>query len=274
VDGGTQRGGFFGQVTGLCVTGLVLSPAVPNATARTTLVAPAVGELVEALGYSPRSRPAAGLAMAALVGCGQMVTPFLTSSTTAVLIFALLPQVEGIELDFVSWALYAAPPNAIMFLGMVGALLWFYRPRGEADAATALRRETLQLQRKLIGPPTRAERLSLLLGVALLVGFATQPLHGVGPAWVAALGLGAFGVMRLVDNSMLSSVNWSFVLLFGILSSLANVFEATGVDRWLGSSVSGLLGLLAGERVLFVAALTCLLMRRASCCAGRPTRRY
>ena len=253
-----SRGGFAGQVSALCVAGTILSPAVPNATARVTLVAPAIGELVEALGYTPRSRPAAGLAMAALTGCGQMVAPFLTSSTTAVLVFAVLPQTGDIRLDFLSWALFAAPANVLLLLGMIISLIVLYRPRTEAEIATAPQRETVALQRKLIGPPTRSERISLVVGIALIVGFVAQPLHGVDPAWVAAFALAALGAGRVIEGSTLTSVNWNFVLLFGMLASLANVFKSTGLEQWIGASVTGPLASLASMRVAFVAAVALL----------------
>ena len=75
------RGGFKVEALALCVTGWLSSAAVPNPSGRMLLVAPAVTEMAEAYGYAPGSRPAAGLAMAALLGFGQTVAPFLTSST-------------------------------------------------------------------------------------------------------------------------------------------------------------------------------------------------
>jgi anion transporter len=253
-----SRSGYGGQVSALCVAGTLLSPAVPNATARVTLVAPAIGELIEALGYAPRSRPAAGLAMATLTGCGQMVAPFLTSSTTAVLIFAVLPRTGDVELNFLTWAFYAAPANAILLLGMIAALWLAYRPRTRAEAASRPNRETVKLQRRLIGPATRSERISLVVAVALVAGFVAQPLHGLDPAWVAVFALTVLGAARVVDGSALTSVNWNFVFLFGMLASLSTVFGATGVDRWLASSVGEVLGGLAAAPALFVAALALL----------------
>jgi di/tricarboxylate transporter/CRP-like cAMP-binding protein len=253
-----SRGGFGGQVSALCVAGTLLSPAVPNSTARVTLVAPAIGELIEALGYAPRSRPAAGLAMATLTGCGQMVAPFLTSSTTAVLIFAVLPRAGDVELNFLTWAFYAAPANAILLAGMIAAVWLAYRPRTQAEAASRPNRETVELQRRLIGSPTRSERVSFVVAVALVSGFVTQPLHGLDPAWVGVFALAALGATRVVDGSALTGVNWNFVFLFGMLASLSSVFGATGVDRWLASSIGGVLGGLTAVPALFVAALALL----------------
>lgn len=252
-----SRAGFAGQVIALIVAGVLLGPAVPNATGRVSLVAPALAEWVEALGYGPRSRPSAGLAMAALVGFGQMVGVFLTSSTTAVLVFAVLPQHGEIELNWLSWAFYAAPTSVLLLVGLIAAIVLCYRPRHEGREQTAPPR-ALDLQRALLGPPTRNERIALLIGIALLSGFITQPLHGVHPAWITVIALAALAAMRVATMETLRSVNWSFALLFGMLASIAAVFSETEVNSWVGRSAAGLVTDLADRPVLFVAVLTVL----------------
>ena len=253
-----SRGGFAGQVTAMSVAGVLLGPAAPNATARVTLVAPAMSELVEALGYAPRSRPAAGLAMATLIGFGQMGAAFLTSSTTAVLVFAVLPQGGPIELNWLSWAALAAPANILLLLGLVIAIVWFYRPRSRADLEGPTQRGVVSLQRRLLGRPTRNEKISFVVGAGLLLGFIAQPLHGIHPTWIAVFAFAALGAMRVVTVNTLRSVNWSFALLFGMLASMSKVFSDTGLDAWIAGSVSSLVGNLASSPVLFVAALTLL----------------
>jgi anion transporter len=253
-----SRGGFAGQVAALAIAGVLLGPAAPNATARVTLVAPAMSELVEALGYASRSKPAAGLAMATLIGFGQMGAVFLTSSTTAVLVFAVLPQSGGIELNWLSWAALAAPANILLLLGLVISIVWLYRPRTKADLRGPAQRGVVELQRRLLGRPTRNEKISFVVGAALLIGFIAQPLHGIHPAWIAVLAFAVMGAMRVVTVNTLRAVNWSFALLFGMLASMSEVFSLTGLDKWIAGSVSGLIGNLATVPVLFVAALTLL----------------
>jgi anion transporter len=253
-----SRGGFVGQVTALSIAGVLLGPAAPNATARVTLVAPAMSELVEALGYASRSQPAAGLAMATLIGFGQIGAAFLTSSTTAVLVYAVLPQSGRIELNWLTWALLAAPANILLIFGLLAAIVWFYRPRRDANAHSPSQQGVVRLQRRLLGPPTRNEKISFVVGSGLLIGFMAQPLHGVHPAWIAVLAFAVMGAMRVVTVNTLRAVNWSFALLFGMLASMSGVFSASGLDKWIAASVSGLVGNLATSPVLFVAVLTVL----------------
>ena len=114
------------------------------------------------------------------------------------------------------------------------------------------------MQRALLGRSSRAERVCLATGIGLLLGFATQPLHGVEPAWLAVLALGVLGVTGLVTADTLRGVNWSFALFFGMLASLSDVLAVTGVDRWLAHLVGAATGDLAGAPVAFVAGVAAL----------------
>ncbi len=250
------RGGFAGEVTAISLAGLLLGPAVPNPTSRVIIMAPMLKELVEALGYRPQSRASAGLSMAVLIGFGQMAAAFLTSSTTAVLIAALVPPHAGKEINWVSWAFYGAPINLILFCGLVGSILWLYRPAAGHRPMSSDRVRSLALQRALLGPMSRDEKIALGVGISLLIGFSTQPLHGINPAWVAVLATAVLSAMRVVTVDTLRAVNWNFALLFGILISLATVFGHTGLDRWMADQVAATMGDLLSSRLAFVLALT------------------
>jgi di/tricarboxylate transporter/CRP-like cAMP-binding protein len=252
------RAGFAGQVWALGLTGLLASPAVPNATGRMTLVAPAVGELVEVLGYASRSRPAAGLAFAALVGFGQMVAPFLTSSSTALLAFALLPPESRADLSWATWAARAMPLHVLMLAALLGFVVWRFRPvpSDQASRREQNRPEALALQRALLGPPTRQERVVGLVTLVLLLGFATQAVHKVDLVWVSVAAFVVLAALGTLTPAVLRDVNWDFILLFGVLIGIAEVVASTGLDAWLAGLVRGPLAGLASVPILFVFALS------------------
>jgi len=253
----SSRGGYAGQVVGLGVSGMLIGPAVPNATSRVALVAPAVSELIDAMGYRPGSRPSIGLAMATLIGFGQIVALFLTSSTTSVLVYAVLPETTRASVSWGSWALRSAPTHLLLFAGMAAFILWRYRPH-QAEAAPRQASSGLALQRALLGPPTRPEKIAIAITVLLLVGFSTQPLHHVDPAWIGVLALAVLAGTGVLAANGLSNVNWSFALLSGILTSMSDVFADTQLDKWLAGLATQTIGGLATTPVVFVAALTLL----------------
>jgi di/tricarboxylate transporter len=109
-----------------------------------------------------------------------------------------------------------------------------------------------------LGPLSQQERVVGLVTLGLLIAFATQPLHGVDPVWVGVAAAAVLASSGALTTDSLRSVNWSFLLLFGTLISVADVFRVTNVDRWLAGLVVGMLGGLVASPVLFVSALTLL----------------
>lgn len=249
-------GGFTGRVLSLGITGLLLGPAAPNATGRISMMAPALNELAEGLGYAPQSRPAAGLAMAALAGFGQMTAITLTSSTTAVLVFAVLPESIRVETSWLGWMLYGAVFNLTVFAGLMATIVVMYRPR-VADTRDSDRAfNALALQRVLLGQLSRHEKWSMLVVVLLLLGFASQPLHGIHPAWISVGALAALGVVGVITENTFRMVNWSFIVLFGVLASMATVFTTSGVGTWITGLAAHAAQGTAGNPLLFLLLTT------------------
>jgi divalent anion:Na+ symporter, DASS family len=248
-----SRGGFAGQVFGLGLSGLGLGQAIPDATARVTLLAPAALEMAEALGYAPGSRVAAGLGMGVLVGFGLMAAPFLTSSSTTLLTYALLPEATRADLSWGAWALGAAPLHIILFSGLMVGVLALYRP-GVSQRPTD-RSRFLAVQRALLGKPTRHEQLAGAIAVLVLIGSLTSGLHGVTPTWVSVAGFILLAATGVLTAHTLRAVNWSFLLVFGVFTSMAGVFSTVGLDHWLESIVAGSLGSLASAPTALVLAL-------------------
>jgi di/tricarboxylate transporter len=118
----------------------------------------------------------------------------------------------------------------------------------------------LRLQQRLLGRWSRHERISALVTAAMLLGFATQPLHGVDPAWVAVLAFVVMAGSGALTLDTLRSVNWNTVLLLGVLASMAEVVSSTKLDTWMGALIAGLLGGAGTAPGLFVGllALVCL----------------
>ena len=256
--------GFVGQALSLAVVGLAIGPAIPNATARVTLFAPAIAELAEALRYRAGSRAAAGLAMAVHSGLGQMTAAFLTSSTTAVLVYAVLPESSRASLTWMGWLSRTAPTTLMLFGMLLVGVVLLYRPRPEDGLAAGTVRPPspnrgvggFALQRALLGPPTRQEKVAGAVTLGMLAGFATQPLHGIDPGWVGVLALGALAIFGVMTAESLRAVNWGFALLFGVLASMVNVFSAVHLDTWIAGLTVGTMAVLTETPVLFVAVLT------------------
>ena len=250
---GRKPASFARRCVTLALVGTAVTPTLPNATSRAAMAAPMVREVAEALGYSTGGRAATGLALASFVGFGQMAALFLTGSSVGLLVHGLLPPAIRAEFNFAGWFLAALPLHAVLLTASLAAILFLYRPEGMPTNVG----DRLALQRAVLGPMRREEKVCVVVLVGLIAGFLTEPLHGIHGAWLGVAALVALAAGGALDTTMLrTGVNWPFLVFFGVLTSLASVFQMLRVDGWLASRLAGPIGALASSSLMFCMALT------------------
>jgi len=235
----------------LAAAGIAFSPVTPNATARTALGAPLVPELASALGYAPRSQGSAALAMAALLGFGQMCSLFLTGSSSGLLVHSLLPAASRARFGFVQWFVAGLPLHVVIFVLTWLAIMTWLRP----ERAAVRSRDTVRAQIRILGPMSRAEGVATAVLVALLVAFVGGPLVGLDPAWAALLAMVALGATNVLDAQAFRGINWQFMVFFGVMLSLGEVFHVLEVDAWLAARVAVPLTPLGHHPTVFILAV-------------------
>lgn len=234
--------------------GVLLAPGMPNPAGRLLLAAPLAQDISETLRHPDRSPGSAGLALSTFIGFGMMSPLFLTGSSIGLLGYGLLPSETRAEIDWVTWFLAALPACLVLFGLTMAFVLTRYRPNGADD----LPEETLALQKRVLGPLTRDERTSLTVLVSLLVGFSTQSLHGIEPAWLAIAAVALLFLLGALDNTMVEhGVNVDFLLYLGVLLGFGPIFAHVGLDHWLAEQLSAVTGLIDGSaiRCLMVVAV-------------------
>jgi CRP-like cAMP-binding protein/di/tricarboxylate transporter len=249
---GRKPAGWVSRCLTLALVGTAVTPTLPNATSRMALAAPMVREVAEALGYEPRGRGATGLALAALLGFGQMAGLFLTGSSVGLLVHSLLPDEIRGQFSFLGWFVAALPLHLVLFASGFIALWMFYRPNMDSSSAE----DRLALQRAVLGPMRREEKLCVLVLGGLIAGFLTEPLHGVNGAWIGVLALVALAAGGALDTTMMrTGVNWPFLVFFGVITSLATVFDLLDIDGWFAARLAGPIRELGAHGLLFCLAL-------------------
>ena len=231
----------------LAALGVVLSPGMPDPAGRVMLATPLAQDIADTLRYPDRSQGSAGLALATYIGFGMMGALFLTGSTGGLIAYGLLPAEARAEMNWVKWFMSALPTFLILFVLTIGFVLIRYRPDGPDELPEA----TLALQGRVLGRMSRDEWSVLAVLGLLLIGFSTQALHGIGPAWLA---VGAVGVLFLLgaldDGALRDGVNLGLLLYVGVILGFAAVFAHVQLDAWLVQNLTGLTGVIGGSAVV------------------------
>jgi CRP-like cAMP-binding protein/di/tricarboxylate transporter len=241
-----------------CLAGLgvLVSPGIPYVTGRVVLAGPVAQDIADSLRYPSRSSGSAGLALATLLGFGMMGSLFLTGNPMALVVYGLLPPASRAEMTFLNWFVAALPLHLVLFVGMLAFIFRWYRP-GEEKVSE----RTLQVQSAVLGRVRGGEWLALTVLLLLLVGFSTQPIHGIEPAWLGLFGVAAMIARGLANADILRrEVNWPLLLYFGVVLSLGEVFRAVGLDTWLAGVLVPLLGMAGTQSGLLILGITLLAM--------------
>jgi sodium-dependent dicarboxylate transporter 2/3/5 len=193
-----------------------------------------------------------------------------------ILFAAAASELLGVRISLLQWMMVGVPVTCIMLPLAWLILLKVYPPEelsGDAHAA-------IQAQRKLLGPPSRAERfvglvfaLTVLawvmrepkvLGAVSVPGIATL-LPGVTDGTIAMLAALILFVVPLdwrrghvaLDWGTAVTIPWGVLVLFGGGLALADAMGTTDLSEWIGSGVAILAGaptivMLAAASALFI----------------------
>lgn len=217
-----------GQLLALLTGGVIMTPLVPMAAARIATTALLAQELAQGLGYPERSRASAALSFAGLIGYSSFSSIFLTGLATNFFVLGLLPASERAHFDWPHWFAAAAPVGAITFAGALLALQLLFRP----EVAPRISSEMLRRQERALGPLSRQELVTIAALAILLLGLLFQPALRINTAWLGTSALVVALAGGVLDRAAFrTSIEWGFVILFGILVGSGGVFRSVGIDR-------------------------------------------
>jgi divalent anion:Na+ symporter, DASS family len=109
------------------------------------------------------------------------------------------------------------------------------------------------VQQRVLGPVRKSEGIVAGVLLLLVVGFATQSLHGVNPAWIAVAAMTVLFVARVLDDtSFKQGVNLSFLLYVGAIMGFGEIFAHVQLDQWLAAMLGDVPGLARGSQSMFI----------------------
>jgi di/tricarboxylate transporter/CRP-like cAMP-binding protein len=233
--------------------------AMPSAPGRVLLAIPVAQDIADALRQRPRSGGAAGLVLATFVGFGLFGSLFMTGNPMGLIIYGLLPPETQAQIGWTRWFVAALPTHLLTFALTVGFVVWRYRPESDVTPPA----ETLIVQQRVLGPINRSEGIVATVLLLLVIGFATQSLHGVNPAWIAVAAVAVLFVTRVLDDaSFKQGMNLSFLLYVGVIMGFGDIFAHVQLDQWLTGALASVPDLARGSQtllILVVAVVTMLL---------------
>ncbi len=250
----------FWHQAALVLSGYVLSPIMPSANARLSLVLPFYRDMVDGLGLQAKSKAATALMAATFSGAMLLSPMFLTSKSSNLTTFGMLPSQLQDQFQGFFWFVAAGVAVAtVTVLHLVFMRLCFGR-----GVAAGLPKPRLARQLALLGPITAPEKAALVGFLFFLLGAATTDWHHVSAAWIAGFLLVGLLLMGLFSKKdFQQKIDWPMIFFLLSLDGLSRAISYLGLDAALAHSVGNGFDFVDGRMALFIPlALTVTLSLR------------
>lgn len=216
----------------LALSNLVLATVVPSDTGRGGgVMAPLVRNISHVLGSDPgptAQRIGTYLTLACFHTNYAASAMFLTSMVANPLIAEFARQIAGVELSWAHWALASSVPGLCTFTLVPWVIHNLCPPQmKETEHARAFARTKLEE----MGPMTRTQGTLLLILLAVILAWITQPLHGVNTVVIALSGLCMLLLLRVLTWEEVAGHTkaWDAVVWFAPLLMMASQLSKRGV---------------------------------------------
>jgi DASS family divalent anion:Na+ symporter len=240
----------------LFLIGTVLTPVVPSANGRVSIVAPFVVDLLRAVPKHGRAGEAPRLTGNALGGASLLSPIFASSKSVNFVIFGMLPLQMQHQFHWFYW-LQAAALCGVVLAALYGAASWWLF---RASDGMRIPKDLVAEQQRLLGRLKPAEWAGIFGLAVLMLGFASAAIHRLDIPWIAMAILFCllmFGFLG--EEDFRKNIDWSFMIFLGALIGLSDSMQASGLESWLTSRLGWLGAAMTGDFMIFVALLAAVI---------------
>jgi di/tricarboxylate transporter len=250
----------FWHRAALLLSGYILSPIMPSGNARLSLVLPFYRDMVTGLNLPSKGKGATALMAATFSGAMLFSPMLLTSKSSNLTVFGMLPAQLQDQFQGLFWLVAAGVAAlTVTLMHLLFMRVCFGRaPKGE------LPKQHLTRQLALLGPVSRPEKAALAGFLFFLVGAGTTDWHQIPPAWLAAFLLISLLLMGLISKKdFQQKIDWPIIFFLLSLDGLSRAISYLGLDTALARSAGNMFDFVGGQMVLFipVALAVTLLLR-------------
>lgn len=240
----------FWHQSALLASGYALSPMVPSANARVSLLTPPYQEMVTALKLPARG-PATTALLAAAFGGAALFSPMMVTSKSAnIAAVNFLPEQMQAEFNGIFWLVAAMVALLAVTAIHLVVLPWLF----PAGPEPPLPRDQLRDTIAAMGPLTASEWAAAGCFIFFVIGSATVGWHHVKPAYLA----GCVLLVLLVTGTMVrkdfrSALDWPQIFFLLGLDGMVRIMGYLGLQRALADAVRDDFDFVHGNLALFIA---------------------
>lgn len=240
-------GHFFPAIlTGLMLAGMVIAPFMPSALGKMAIMSVIGIGICDVLQLQPKSKAASAVMLTCFLAVSCPALSYATGGLHVAIAVGFLGKVSSGGLSWLDYAYHNWILGMVFSLASLLLVIFLLKPEYPIEETGTIRTRYEQL-----GAVSAPEKRTLIILALIMIGFVTDRIHGLDPAWIMILATVSFFLpgIRLMDGDEFGRL--AFPLLFFITGAMSIGTTATlfGVSRWI---TEGLVPLLSGSSVIAV----------------------
>jgi DASS family divalent anion:Na+ symporter len=230
--------------------GVLMTPIISVQSARVTLMAPLLEDLLASSGIEPKSTTANALASSSFNGCILFSTIFLTGKSSNSVLYAMLPAQNPEASGWFFWLLAASFPGILLAALFFFMQCLFFKPQKNTIQLNKLR---IRKELKNLNRLSYEEWTAVLSIITLFVGIYIASNYHFSNFWTClAVYFVLFFNEAIGKNEFKKEINWTFLFYFGAIIGIMRHLQSTGIDLWLGAHLNWLIDLSNGNLILLI----------------------
>ncbi len=245
-------GKFRGILYGLMLLGAILSIVIADMAAKAILIGALTLGICNAMELKMGDRAASALGLAAIAATLSPSYLFLTGSSGNLVTFGVATTVGLTMPTFAEYLVHMFIPQAIYCVLVVLAIDLIFRPKMELQTKDYFKAELASL-----GKLNRGEVKIAIIAVLLVIGIATNSIHGIAIGWlfVVAASLLMIPGIDLVSGEDIKQVNFTYVFFVVACLGIGIASAEVGMGAFVSTT---LYPLIAGSFTRMVAGVWAL----------------
>lgn len=221
------------------LAGLVLAAIIPDVITVMIIFMTIAQGMCSSLRLDKNSRSSAAIILAAFFGAAIPSAMYLPNNTG--IIGLLMVKDMGVPFTWLSFAFENMGFQALHALAAYG-ILHVFGSRELAVHIASCRAVAAEELHKL-GTMSRDEKKTLLLTVAALIGFVSEPLHHIPGYYVfcAIVLLGFTPLFRLLNGEDIEKVQFSILFFIAGCMAIGIIAGSLGIPAWLSEQLMPIL---------------------------------
>lgn len=242
---------YNGSILALMASGIAITPLVPSNTAKTVLMMSIAKEINDFFGFEKDSKASGGLFSATYMTNALFGIALLSGSLIAPMVMALTKVTYG----WFQWLSYGGLWGVIILVGSYLFIKSFFK----SETATDLPKTFFKDKLAELGPMGKKEIISGVILAVTLILWILEKQTGLSVMIVTIAAMCALSITGVFPTQEFGTkISWPLIVLVGAILTLAGQLSALGVDKWIASVLSPVLGGIGGNA--FVLVFLCVIL--------------